>query len=175
MELAFGSFLRSRAGPFRHTVLVNRGIVPLLCVVAATVLAGCSVGSASVGTSSPPSIPAAELTHIRTCVDELARTSGRPTTATAYPTTAAALTQDLMLPLSTAASGDVYLVWMQGSFIDPYGSVTVNGATQPAPTVMWMAIPAGSPEAACPTDDVGFATDLSNADPTVLGPGVAVP
>ena len=154
---------------------MNRGIVPLMCVAAAVLLAGCSTSADRQGQSSPSSIPAEELAHIRTCVDELARTSGQPTTVTAYPATTATLTQDLTLPITAVGSGEVYLVWMQGTFNDPYGSVTINGATQAAPTFMWMAIPAGSPDAACPTGDVGFGSDASNVDPTVLGPGIAVP
>ena len=154
---------------------MNRGILPLSCVAAMALMAGCSSGADRQSQSSPSSIPAEELAHIRSCVDALAQTSGQPTTVTAYPANAATLTQDLTLPIKAAGSGDIYLVWMEGTFTDPYGSVTINGATQAAPTVMWMAIPAGSPEAVCPTDDVGFNGGPKEVDPTVLGPGISVP
>jgi hypothetical protein len=139
-------------------------------VLVATSLSACS-GSADGPSNASPTqtIPVADQAHIRACADALVQTSGHATSVTAYPTTGEALRQGafITLPITRAVSGVVYLVWMKGSFTDQLGGSPDNYP------VMWMALPAGSPTAPCPTDDVGLGA-APNVDPGVLGPGVPI-
>ena len=137
----------------------------------ATSLSACSGSDAGQVSASPtPTIPVTDMAHIRACVDALVQTSGHASSVTAYPTTGEALKQGsfITLPITQAVSGDVYLVWMKGSFTDP-----LLGSGSGSSSVMWMAIPAGSPTAPCPTDDAGLGAAPS-VDPRVLGRGVSI-
>jgi hypothetical protein len=148
---------------------MNRGTLSVVIVLAVGLLSACSATAASQAKPSTSPIPLADMAHLRACVEELATTSGKATTATVYPTTGEALKRDLVaLPITQAVSGDVYLVWLKGNFTDSSG-VAISGASDSS--VMWMAIPAGSPTAPCPTDDVGIGA-APGTDPSVLGPGV---
>jgi hypothetical protein len=154
----------------RQNALHDSGDCSSVPAIAAASLTACSANEA--GEAAPSvgqTIPAADLAHIQTCVDAAVQGSGQASSVTVYPTNAEALKQGTFigLPITQTVSGDAYLVWVKGEFTDPYGM-------QPPPdtSVMWMVMPAGSPNAPCPTDDVGIGA--TGIDPTVLGPGVPV-